>query len=76
MKKVKRKSPKNKKDENKETQDEGSKEGSTDGKTADTYRHGRRKEDPWKEIDKIINTLHYQWNSYLPLQQKRMREEI
>ncbi|HOM02378.1 MAG TPA: hypothetical protein PLH43_06085 [Acetivibrio sp.] len=24
------------------------------------------KEDPWKEIDKIINTLHYQWNSYTP----------
>ncbi|WP_265443007.1 hypothetical protein [Acetivibrio straminisolvens] len=26
--------------------------------------------DPWKEIDKIINTLHYEWNSYTPLAAK------
>jgi len=63
---------KNKKDENKETQDEGSKEGSTDGKKQPTPTGmEEEKEDPWKEIDKIINTLHYQWNSYLPLAAKK-----
>jgi hypothetical protein len=36
-----------------------------------TAKGDKAQEDPWKDIDKVINRLHYQWNSYKPMAVKK-----
>ena len=38
-----------------------------------TAKGDKVQEDPWKDIDKVINRLHYQWNSYKPMAVKKMQ---
>ncbi|ODM24924.1 hypothetical protein EFD62_04805 [Acetivibrio mesophilus] len=47
------------------------KEGTGQGNEPSATGMEEQKEDPWKEIDKTINILHYQWNSYTPLAAKK-----
>ncbi|HPD01298.1 MAG TPA: hypothetical protein PLA01_08125 [Acetivibrio sp.] len=34
-------------------------------------KEDKAQEDPWKDIDKIINRMHYQWNSFKPMAFKK-----
>ena len=36
------------------------------GQQKETQPSQPQKKDPWKDIDPIINNLHYQWNDYMP----------
>jgi hypothetical protein len=36
-----------------------------------TAKEDKSQEDPWKDIDIVINRLHYQWNSFKPMAVKK-----
>lgn len=53
-------------DKNKDRDKDTDKEGSDTGSGEDVEQTDKDKKDPWKEIEPIINKMHYTWNSYMP----------
>ena len=62
--------PKNGKDqqqEGKEGEDQGDMQKSGEQAQKPGPEQAQKQQDPWQKIDPIINSLHYQWNSYKPM---------